>query len=65
MAQYAGRIHRQANNKKQVTVYDYVDNGLPMLQRVFGKRDKGYQAMGYRTIQTGQLLQGELAFGDV
>lgn len=65
LAQYAGRIHRQANNKKQVTVYDYVDNGLPMLQRMFGKREKGYQAMGYRIIQTGQLLQGELTFGDV
>lgn len=48
LAQYAGRIHREVEGKKQVTIYDYVDVSLPMLQRMFSKREKGYKAMGYQ-----------------
>ncbi|MBR9910813.1 MAG: DEAD/DEAH box helicase family protein [Gammaproteobacteria bacterium] len=47
LAQYAGRLHRESEGKDQVTIYDYVDEALPMLQRMFGKREKGYKAMGY------------------
>ncbi|MEN8251019.1 MAG: hypothetical protein ABFS32_18950 [Bacteroidota bacterium] len=47
LAQYVGRIHRQFNGKGRVTVYDYVDQTLPMLRRMFQKRIKGYEAMGY------------------
>ena len=36
LAQYAGRIHRQLDGKDEVIIYDYVDAGLPMLQRMFG-----------------------------
>ncbi len=35
LAQYAGRIHREADGKERVTIYDYVDCSLPMLQRMF------------------------------
>ena len=48
LAQYAGRIHREVEGKKQVTIFDYVDVSLPMLQRMFSKREKGYKAMGYQ-----------------
>ena len=48
LAQYAGRIHRTAEGKKTVTIYDYVDSALPMLQRMFQRHCKGYEAMGYR-----------------
>ncbi|MDD9148010.1 hypothetical protein OYT88_05540 [Sporolactobacillus sp. CQH2019] len=34
-------------NKKEVRVYDYVDGKVPMLRKMFQKRLKGYQAMGY------------------
>lgn len=49
LAQYAGRIHRKHDGKTQVTIHDYVDNALPMLQRMFLKREKSYRAMGYKT----------------
>ncbi len=48
LAQYAGRIHRESEGKDQVTIFDYVDASLPMLQRMFVKREKGYKAMGYQ-----------------
>ncbi|WP_410174507.1 TOTE conflict system archaeo-eukaryotic primase domain-containing protein [Marinobacter nauticus] len=48
LSQYAGRIHRDADGKQEVTVYDYLDNSLPMLERMFRKREKGYKAMGYQ-----------------
>ncbi len=47
LAQYAGRIHRESEGKEQVTIYDYVDASLPMLKRMFKKREKGYKTMGY------------------
>lgn len=47
LAQYAGRIHRESDGKTQVTIHDYVDCGLPMLQRMFKKREKSYKTMGY------------------
>ena len=48
LAQYAGRIHRIAEGKTTVGIYDYVDTSLPMLQRMFARRRKGYEAMGYK-----------------
>lgn len=59
LVQYAGRIHRELDGKTQVTIHDYVDCGLPMLQRMFNKREKSYKSMGY-TI----LLSGESASTD-
>jgi len=52
LSQYAGRIHRDADGKQEVTVYDYLDNSLPMLERMFRKREKGYKAMGYQFAQS-------------
>ncbi len=48
LAQYAGRIHREYDGKDVVTIFDYVDTSLPMLKRMFNKREKGYKAMGYQ-----------------
>ena len=62
LAQYVGRIHRQFNGKERVTVYDYVDQTLPMLRRMFQKRVKGYEAMGYSLSFKGDdtLIQTKL-----
>ena len=49
LAQYAGRIHRESDGKEHVAIHDYVDCSLPMLQRMFKKREKSYKAMGYKT----------------
>jgi len=54
LAQYAGRIHRETDGKTQVTIHDYVDCGLPMLQRMFNKREKSYKSMGYTILFSGE-----------
>jgi superfamily II DNA or RNA helicase len=48
LVQYAGRLHRPHPSKTEVRIYDYVDRQVPMLSRMFDKRMRGYQAMGYR-----------------
>ena len=48
LAQYAGIIHRESDGKDHVAIFDYVDSSLPMLERMFRKREKGYKAMGYQ-----------------
>ncbi len=61
LAQYVGRIHRVAESKEKVTIYDYVDSSLPMLQRMFQRRCKGYDAMGYRLVHSdNELIQSKL-----
>ena len=47
LQQYAGRLHRLHGNKKEVRIYDYVDNNVPMLMRMYKRRIEGYGAMGY------------------
>src|ERR1700761_5126727 len=52
LQQYVGRLHRLHDNKRVVQVYDYVDDGVPMLARMFERRLKGYSAIGYAIEQT-------------
>lgn len=47
LVQYAGRIHRFCDEKKEARIYDYVDNNVPMLLNMFKKRLEGYLALGY------------------
>jgi superfamily II DNA or RNA helicase len=47
LVQYAGRLQRQHSGKTEVRVVDYVDGQVPMLRRMFEKRLRGYQALGY------------------
>ena len=47
LQQYAGRLHRLYDSKKEVRIYDYVDDQVEMLQRMYAKRKSGYRAMGY------------------
>jgi superfamily II DNA or RNA helicase len=47
LQQYVGRLHRLHDSKRVVQVYDYVDDGFPMLARMFERRLKGYSAIGY------------------
>ena len=62
LAQYAGRIHRESDDKDRVTIYDYVDCSLPMLQRMFNKREKSYKAMGYQILFNSEAPeQGQLS----
>ena len=45
--QYAGRLHRLHDRKREVQIYDYVDSAVPMLARMYQKRLRGYAAIGY------------------
>ena len=47
LQQYVGRLHRLHDGKRLVQVYDYVDNYVPMLSRMYERRLKGYAAIGY------------------
>ena len=48
LQQYAGRLHREHATKTDVRIIDFVDNGHPILLRMWDKRQRGYRAMGYR-----------------
>jgi superfamily II DNA or RNA helicase len=47
LAQYVGRLHRLSAGKQEVRVFDYVDRDVPMLARMFAKRQRGYRSLGY------------------
>ena len=48
LQQYAGRLHRLFENKKEVQIYDYVDIHVRTLEKMYRKRLAGYAAIGYR-----------------
>lgn len=48
LAQYAGRLHRNYEGKREVRIYDYVDIHVPTLERMYHKRLKGYAELGYQ-----------------
>jgi len=50
LAQYAGRLHRLHAPKRDVIIYDDVDENEPMLAKMAGKREAGYRSLGYRAI---------------
>ncbi len=47
LAKYTCRIQREVDGKTLVTIHDYVDSYIPMLQCMFSKRDKSDKSMGY------------------
>lgn len=47
IAQYVGRLHRLHHRKREVRVFDYADLNVPMLARMFDRRCRGYEAVGY------------------
>lgn len=47
LQQYAGRLHRLYENKKEVRIYDYVDTHVSMLEKMYQRRLNGYASMGY------------------
>ena len=53
LAQYVGRLHRLHPAKREVLVYDYVDEAVPALRRMSEKRIRGYRGLGYSVERTG------------
>ena len=61
LAQYAGRLHRLRHAKREVTIYDYVDENVRALARMAAKRQSAYQALGYDVIAASESdLRGRL-----
>jgi len=53
IAQYVGRPHRLHDGKREVRVYDYADLDVAMLARMFDRRCRGYEALGYTILLIG------------
>jgi superfamily II DNA or RNA helicase len=47
LVQYTGRLHRPHPRKTEVRIYDYVDRHVPMLLKMFERRQRAYRAIGY------------------
>ena len=60
LQQYVGRLHRLHDNKQVVQVYDYVDIHVPTLMRMYKKRLKGYEAIGYTVQKENRELNQQL-----
>ena len=58
IAQYAGRLHRLHARKREVRVMDYADLNVPMLARMFDRRCRGYEAVGYKILLPASAVPG-------
>jgi superfamily II DNA or RNA helicase/very-short-patch-repair endonuclease len=58
IAQYAGRLHRLFDGKREVRIYDYADLDVPMLARMFDRRCRGYEALGYTVLLPASAIPG-------
>ncbi len=58
IAQYVGRLHRIHESKREVRVYDYADLDVPMLARMFDRRCRGYEALGYTILLPASAVPG-------
>lgn len=58
VAQYVGRLHRLDEGKDKVRVYDYADLEVSMLGRMFDKRCREYERLGYTILLPASALPG-------
>jgi superfamily II DNA or RNA helicase/very-short-patch-repair endonuclease len=58
IAQYVGRLHRLHQGKREARVYDYADLDVPMLARMFDRRCRGYEALGYTMLLPASAVPG-------
>ena len=48
--QYAGRLHRDYEGKRDVIIYDYVDAHIRVLESMYYKRLRTYRRIGYEIL---------------
>ena len=58
ITQYVGRLHRLNEGKREVRVYDYSDLDVPMLSRMFDRRCRGYESLGYTILLPASAMPG-------
>ena len=54
LAQYAGRLHRDQDMKREVVIHDYADTSVPVLEKMLQRRLGGYAAIGYCVEKSGE-----------
>jgi phosphatidylserine/phosphatidylglycerophosphate/cardiolipin synthase-like enzyme len=54
LQQYAGRLHRLFEGKKEALIFDYIDIHVRMFERMYNRRLSGYASIGYK-------MKGELS----
>lgn len=57
VTQYAGRLHRKDISKKEILIYDYVDDNFAKTRNMFLKRKKTYEKLGYEVIEDNEQLK--------
>ncbi len=63
--QYAGRIHRQYKGKTELRIVDYVDVHIKVLEKMYFKRLKVYNNMGYSIFnEAAEIKSGDRIFFD-
>lgn len=60
LIQYAGRIHRESEDKKSAQIIDFVDSQSAMFLKMYRGRISTYRKMGYRILEDDRLI-GPLA----
>ena len=58
IAQYVGRLHRLNDRKREVQVYDYADLNVSLLARMFDRRCRGYESVGYAIVIPASAVPG-------
>lgn len=56
VTQYAGRLHRQDSNKKEILIYDYIDDNFSKTRNMFLKRKKTYEKLGYEIVEENECF---------
>ena len=59
LIQYAGRLHRSFPEKRDIQIFDYVDERIPMMAKMFNKRLRGYHSMGYQEKGEPDLFESD------
>lgn len=65
--QFAGRLNRDYPGKKNAIIYDYVDSGIPVFERMYRKRLQVYKQIGFEvctfteknTLEKGSFYDGK------
>ena len=59
LVQYVGRLLRSHEDKSNVRVYDYVDTQVPVLRKMYAKRQRAYRSLGFASEkdQTNEYLK--------
>lgn len=58
LTQFAGRLHRLHDGKHEVRIYDYVDLQVAVCARMYDRRAKGYEAIGYKIVMPIGVTEG-------